>query len=68
MLSKPAMGKLAYRAGCWVAVALLAVFVVLAFREFSDPSDIWALLQFGILISCVPWVFGGVARLVLQSV
>src|SRR5262245_59557696 len=41
MLSKPAMGKLAYRAGCYVALTLLAGFAILAFRQFSDPRDVW---------------------------
>ena len=68
MLSKAALGKFAHWAGCYVAVTLFVGFVILAFPQFSDPSDTWGLMQFGILISCVPWVLGGVARLILQSV
>jgi hypothetical protein len=62
------MSELAYWTGCGVALTIFAIFVLLSFREFSDPKDIWAFLELGILISCVSWALGGAARLVLSSV
>jgi len=61
------MGKLAYWAGCNVALGIFAIFVLLCFRKISDANDVWPFLEFGILISCVPWVLGGAARLVLNG-
>ena len=60
-------GKVRYLAGCYFALAVLAVFVILAFREFTDPHDIWAFIELGILILCVPWVLVGAFRLLRQA-
>jgi hypothetical protein len=61
------MGKLAYWAGCNVALGIFAILVLLCFRKISDANDVWPFLEFAILISCVPWALGGVTRLVLTS-
>ena len=60
-------GDLAYRVGCTVGLGIFAVFAILAFSNSSDPHDLAGLLDLGVVISCVPWVLGGVTRLVLQS-
>jgi hypothetical protein len=60
------IGELAYRVGCTVGLGVFVVFAILAFSKFSDPHDLAAFLNLGVLILCVPWILGGVTRLVLH--
>jgi hypothetical protein len=60
-------GELAYRVGYTVGLRVFAVFAILAFSNISDPRNLAAFLNLGVIISCVPWVLGGVTRFILQS-
>ena len=60
-------GEFAYRVACTIGLGIFAVFAILAFSNISDLHDLGGFLNLGILISCVPWILGGVTRLVLQS-
>jgi hypothetical protein len=61
------IGELAYSAGVYLALGIFLIFLVLAFREFSDQDAIWGFLQFGILISCLPWAIGSAVQLLCSK-